>query len=92
MSEINEQEKELYRLAAARRRENGIKLRQVHMFVLESQAEGFYEVFETWVQRYGKTGAMDLLILCLSRAETRIQDGIREKEEKKRASKTVPKR
>ena len=91
MSEISEQEKELYQRAAARRRENGVRLKQVRMFVLESQAEAFYEVFENaWVTRYGKTGAMDLLIRCISAGEARIQDEIRARKEKKRGKTRRP--
>jgi hypothetical protein len=86
MSEVSDAEKAVFLRATERRRQNGIKLKQIRMNVEQSQAEGFYELFEPWVQRYGKVGAMDLVIVCMSAGEARIQDAKRAKKDASKAA------
>lgn len=42
-----------------------------------AQREGFKEVWETWVERWGKVKAADALIIAMCEAEARNQDLIR---------------
>lgn len=92
MTDVSEQEKELFKRASERRKQNGIKLKRICMLAEEGQVEAFNIVWEEWVRRYRKMGAVDLLIRCISAGEASIQDEMRARKEKKRASKTTQKR
>jgi len=92
MDEISEQEKEVFRHASERRTANGIRLKRITIQAEAGQVEAFNIVWEEWVQRYRKMGAVDLLIRCISAGEARIQDEIRARKEKKRAPKSVSQR
>ena len=84
---ISQDEKEVFKRASERRKENGIKLKRICMLAEEGQVEAFNIVWEEWVRRYRKMGAVDLLIRCISAGEAAIQDEIRARKEKKRAKK-----
>lgn len=67
-------EKLVWQGAAQRRRENGIRLKRVCFAADESQVEAFNLVWEAWIERWTKKGAVDRLILMMCRAEARLRD------------------
>jgi hypothetical protein len=71
---LSDAEKQTFQRAAARRRDNGVRLKLLRMFVEESQAVAFNEVWESWLLRWGKVGAMDRLIRLMCTVEARVRD------------------
>lgn len=71
---LSEDEKQFFQRAAARRKENGIKQKLIRMFAEESQVVAFNELYESWVIRWGKIGALDHLIRVMSVVEAKMRD------------------
>ena len=92
MSDVSEQDKATFKAAAERRKENGIRLKRITMLAEAGQVEAFNIVWEEWVRRYRKMGAVDLLIRCISAGEARIQDEMRARKEKKKCGTAKQKR
>jgi len=67
-------EHQIYKAATERRKERGIKLKRISLMAEVSQVEAFHELFEVWVERYGKTGAVDVLLKLMAEVEVRIRE------------------
>jgi len=89
---LSEAEKQTYLAHTERRRERGIRLKLIRFMAEESQVEGFFSIFETWVKRWHKEGATDMLLSSMCAAEARYQDFIEAKKARRRASKAYAKR
>ncbi len=74
MDSLSEEEKATFKRATERRRENGIRLKRITLLAQPSQVEGFTELFDSWVIRWGKSRALDELIRIMSIVEARIRD------------------
>jgi hypothetical protein len=82
MSNLSDSEKATFLAATERRRAAGIRLKRVCFMADEAQVEAFNIVWESWIERWGKTQAVDHLILLICRAEARYRDGEAAKERK----------
>jgi hypothetical protein len=71
---LSESEKKIFREAGERRKLAGIKSKLIRLFAEEGQVSAFYEIYETWVQRWDKGQAMDALIASIADFEARFQD------------------
>jgi hypothetical protein len=56
-----------------------------HLMYGSAQREGFKELWDTWLQRWGKTTAADALLIAMAEFEQRFQDLERFKEELRKA-------
>jgi hypothetical protein len=74
VSEISEEEKAIFRAAAARRTANSIRLKRVVFSCDENQAESLSVLLDAWVTRFGKQAAIDHLIRMWGHAEARLKD------------------
>jgi hypothetical protein len=74
MSKISEQEKLLYRAATERRRAAGIRLKRFAVLADANQVESLNQLWDSWVERFGKQGAVDRLLGMWSHAEARLRD------------------
>ena len=72
-----------FRDASARRRANGIRLRRITLLAEESQVEAFNILWESYVERFGKNKAVDVLLKLMSEVETRIREQENEHTSKK---------
>jgi len=81
---LSDEEKALFQAHTERRRERCIRLRKVSFFAEQHQVEGFFEIFDTWVERWGKEGASDMTVSAMCAAEARYRDMIEAKVRKKR--------
>ena len=73
-SVVSEGEKSFWKGHTERRRERGMRLKQIKFFAEASQVKGFFSLFEDWVLRWGKETATDLVIASMCDAEARYQD------------------
>lgn len=73
-----------FRDLAARRTERGIRLKRICFMAEASQVEAFNILWESWVERWGKTKAVDHLLVLVARAEARIRDQEQCKTEKRK--------
>ena len=71
---LSPEEKAVFKRAAQRRNENGVKRKMIRMYAEESQAVAFSELWESYVLRWGKTGALDHLIRLMALVEARLRD------------------
>jgi len=83
MSELTSEEKAAFKSATERRRANGIRLKRITLCAEASQVQGFNEIWEVWVERYGKNSAVDVLLRLMSTVEARIRE-----EDARRSNKT----
>ena len=74
LSELPEAEKEIYRAGALRRRERGIRLKKICMMAEESQVEAFAILWESFVERWGKRRAVDVLLKGMAEIEVSVRD------------------
>ena len=71
---LTPEDKACFKRAAQRRNENGVKRKMIRMYAEESQAVAFSELWESWVLRWNKVGAMDRLIRVMATVEARVRD------------------
>jgi hypothetical protein len=92
VSSLSEAEKNTYKAHAQWRRERGIRLKKIGFMAESTQVEGFFDIFETWVARWGKIDAVDQVLSSMCAAEARYQDYLEAKRaaRKKKRSKDVP--
>lgn len=83
MSELTESEKATFKAATERRRLNGIRLKRITLLADASQVEAFTIIWSSWVERYGKNSAVDVLLRLMSTVEARIRE-----EDARRSGKT----
>jgi hypothetical protein len=69
-----ETRKAVYKNGFEQRRLGWEKRKKVSFMADESQVDGFAEVFEHWIARWGKSKAVDCLIAAICDAESRYQD------------------
>ena len=74
MDSLSAQDKATFQRATQRRKENGIRLKRFTVQAEQSQVEALNILLDAWVERYGKTLALDHLIVLWSRAEARVRD------------------
>lgn len=96
MSEQSEAEKSYWKGATERRKQNGIRLGKLSVMVEKEQVEGFLELYQTWIQRWGKSKATDALIAAMADFEARYQDlrqlVLERKRKKKNANRDISKK
>jgi hypothetical protein len=80
MAELSESEKATFKAATERRKAAGIKLGRITLLAEKSQVEGFNELWDSWVARWGKNLAVDHLIRIMGQVEARLQDKKRSEE------------
>lgn len=71
---LSEADKQAFLRAAERRRERGIRLRRISLAAEESQVVAFNELYSAWVERWGKSGALDRVIRIMAGVETKLRD------------------
>jgi len=74
MSEQSEEEKQYWKAATERRKASGIKLGRLCVYVEKEQVDGFNELYQTWIKRWGKTQATDAVIAAIAEYEAKYQD------------------
>jgi hypothetical protein len=77
MAELSEEHKAIFRDAAARRKAKQIESGLIRMFAEIHQVEGFNEIWETWIERWGKSLSMDHLIRAMCVEEASHQNDLR---------------
>src|SRR5215469_2835711 len=75
-SRLSEEEKAIFQAHTERRRSRCIRLKQVAFFAERAAMEAFFEIFDTWVSRWGKEGAVDMTVSAMCAAEARYRDMI----------------
>lgn len=71
---LSPEEKAMFARATQRRKENGVRLKRIFLQAEESQVAAFYELYNCWVERWGKTRALDEIIRFMAIVESRLQD------------------
>lgn len=74
MHEPSEQEKEYWKGATERRKANAIRLGRLCVYVEKEQVDGFLELYQSWIKRWGKSQATDALIAGMAEYEAKYQD------------------
>ena len=74
MAELSDAEKQVFKDAALRRRDRGIRYKCIRLQADASQVEAFYELWESWIERWPKTKAVDILLRAMSTIEARMRD------------------
>jgi hypothetical protein len=74
VTEFTPEQKETFKDASKRRRDRGIRLKQFAVRAEESQVIALSELYEAWLERWGKEDAIDRLIRMWAHAEARIRD------------------
>jgi len=72
---LSAEEKQIFKSATERRREAGIRLGRISFMATKEQVESFNELFDSWVSRWGKNKAVDVLLSMMSGIEARLRDG-----------------
>ena len=80
---LSDAEKATFKRATERRRENGIRLKQLRIDCEAKQVEAFNIIWSSWVEKFGKTRSMDGLIRLMSTANALVMDQERAKEKKR---------
>jgi len=84
-SPLSDDEKATFKRATDRRREAGIRLKRFTVLMESSQVEAINILWDAWVERFGKTRAIDELIRIMAHVEARLRDKERAAGEKGRA-------
>jgi hypothetical protein len=71
---LSDAEKRTFLDATNRRKAAGIKLGRISFMATKEQVESFNELFNAWVERWGKNKAVDVLLSMMSGIEARIRD------------------
>lgn len=87
MSELTEEQKQVFKDAAARRREAGIRLKRFCVMLEENQVISVNEYWDTWVRHLGKVRAGDYLLVVMREAHEKLRAALVEREAKKRGKK-----
>ena len=74
MTELSEAEKSYWKGATERRKANAIRLGRLCVYVEKEQVDGFLELYQTWIKRWGKSKATDALIAAMCEYEAKYQD------------------
>lgn len=74
MNEQSEEAKAFWKDATARRKANGIRLGRLCVYVEKEQVDGFNELYQTWIKRWGKSQATDAVIAAMCEYESKYQD------------------
>ena len=74
MSELSDAEKQVFLSATLRRRANGIRLKRITLLAEESQVEAFNILWESYVERFGKVKAVDVLLKLMAEVEARVRE------------------
>jgi len=72
--ELSDAEKLTFKNATARRREAGIRLGRISFMATTEQVQSFNELWDSWVERWGKNKAVDILLSAMSGIEARVRD------------------
>jgi hypothetical protein len=72
--ELSDQDKDVFRRAAERRKAAGVILKRFAIMADASQVEAINEIWESFVLRWGKEKAVDVLLRAMCRIETRMRD------------------
>jgi len=72
---LSAEDKQIFKSATERRREAGIRLGRISFMATKEQVESFNELFDSWVSRWGKNKAVDVLLSMMSGIEARLRDG-----------------
>jgi hypothetical protein len=70
----SDEEKEIFKRAAERRKDAGIRLKRFAISVDASQAQALGILFDSWISRWGKEKAIDYFIVIMGRIEARLRD------------------
>lgn len=73
MSELTEEQKQIFKAAAERRKANGIKLRQFRVLVESNAAASLSDFWNGWVETLGKEHATDYLLLSMRKADEALR-------------------
>ena len=73
--DLSAEEKQTFLAATNRRKEAGIKLGRISFMATKEQVESFNELLNSWVERWGKNKAVDVLLSMMSGIEARVRDG-----------------
>lgn len=89
MNDLTDAEKEIFRAATERRRQNGVRLRKVTFMAEASQVDSFNLLLDSFIRRWGKEQAIETLLWVMSKVEARMQEKERNGEAKPQRFKKV---
>jgi len=72
--DLSAEEKQTFLAATNRRKEAGIKLGRISFMATKEQVESFNELLNSWVERWGKNKAVDVLLSMMSGIEAGVRD------------------
>lgn len=72
MNDLTDAEKEIFRAATERRRQNGVRLRKVTFMAEASQVDSFNLLLDSFIRRWGKEQAIETLLWVMARLESRM--------------------
>jgi hypothetical protein len=81
--EFTEEQKQVFKDAAARRRAAGIKLGRFTILADKNQIVSLNDFLDGWIRHLGKQGAIDFLIVCMRRGEEALQRAMEERKKKR---------
>jgi len=74
VAEQSEEEKQYWKVATERRKANAMRLGRLCVYVEKEQVDGFNELYQTWIERWGKSQATDAVIAAIAEYEAKYQD------------------
>lgn len=82
--ELTDEQKQVFKDAAARRKEAGIRLGRFCVMLNRDQIESVNEFWDSWVRALGKDRAGDYLVVVMRDAHEKLREVIVEQKAKKR--------
>jgi hypothetical protein len=86
MYEPTDVEKAVFQAARERRKKNNIRLGRLTITLEAKEIEDFYEIWPTWVSRWGKRGAFHVLMQAMSTIEVGVREVERAGKSQRRSS------
>ncbi len=71
---LSDADKATFLAATTRRKAAGIRLGRISFMATKEQVESFNELLDSWISRWGKNKAVDILLSAMSGIEARTSE------------------
>lgn len=85
--ELSEEQKQVFKDAAARRKAAGIRLGRFTIMMDKAAIESVNEYWDSWIRTLGKERATDYFVVVMRNGHEKLRAALMEREAKKRGKK-----